>query len=149
MAAQADDDDEGITGINITPLVDIILVLLIIFMMTASYIVTPAIEVNLPKAANAEANVQSTLSLVITKEGRVFLNNREVRDEDVREYIRSERRKGAELEAVIAADGAVLHRRVVSLIDLMKGEGIVKFAINTEADFSAPEPEREEERPPE
>ena len=55
MAAQAANDDEMITGINVTPLVDITLVLLIVFMMTASYIVSPAIKVELPKAATAES----------------------------------------------------------------------------------------------
>lgn len=150
MAGQAEEDDDGITGINITPLVDIILVLLIIFMMTASYIVTPAIEVSLPKAASAEANVQSTLSVVITKEGRMFLNNREVSLNDVRDFIRAERAKGEELEAVIAADGSVRHEHVVRLIDLVKNEGVLKLAINTESDFSAPveTPPPAEDAPP-
>lgn len=148
MAARADDDnDDGITDINITPLVDIILVLLIIFMMTASYIVTPAIEVNLPKAANAEETKQTQLSLVISKEGRLFLNNREVSDDELRRWIQAERAKGEQLEAVIAADASVSHGRVVGLIDLVKGEGILKFAINTESDFSAPPPETPQEEP--
>jgi biopolymer transport protein ExbD len=85
MAASASEDEEdAITSINVTPLVDIVLVLLIIFMMTASYIVAPAIKVELPKAATAESVVQSMLALVITKEGDLFLNNSKATEDELR-----------------------------------------------------------------
>lgn len=135
MASAQDDDEDAITGINITPLVDIILVLLIIFMMTASYIVTPAIEVNLPKAAHAESTVQSQLSLVISREGNVFLNNQRATDDDIRRFVQSERQTKNDLQAVIAADAVVPHGRVVKLIDLLKGEGVLKFALSTQAEL--------------
>ena len=136
MAGSAqNDDDEPITSINIIPLVDIVLVVLIIFMVTASYIVTPAIEVELPKAASGEPKANTILSLVITKEGDLFLNNKKIEDAALREYIR-DNKANQELEAVIAADASVPHGRVVQLIDLVKTEGVVKFAINTEHDFS-------------
>jgi biopolymer transport protein TolR len=137
MAAAQGDDDDAITSINVTPLVDITLVLLIIFMMTASYIVTPAIKIELPKAASADTVVQSMLALVLTREGDLFLNNARATDEQLRAFIRKERSDNKELEAVIAADASVRHGRVVQLIDLIKSEGVVKFAINTEADFSS------------
>ena len=74
------DDDEPITSINIIPLVDIVLVVLIIFMVTASYIVTPAIEVELPKAKTGEPKANTILALVITREGDLFLNNKKIDD---------------------------------------------------------------------
>src|SRR5215813_12848322 len=91
------DDDDVITGINVTPLVDITLVLLIIFMMTASYIVSPAIKVELPKAATAESVVQSMLALVLTREGDLFLNNTRATDDELRAFIRNEQKKGKDL----------------------------------------------------
>ncbi len=136
MASHADSDDE-ITGINVTPLVDIVLVLLVIFMMTASFIVAPAIHVDLPKAKSGEETPQSTLSLVLTKEGALYLNNTQVQPDDVRRYIRGQRADGKELQAVIAADGNVIHAKVIALIDLIKTEGVTSFAINTDADFSS------------
>ncbi|MGZ3404885.1 MAG: ExbD/TolR family protein [Polyangia bacterium] len=136
MASSADSDDE-ITGINVTPLVDIVLVLLVIFMMTASFIVAPAIRVDLPKAASAEATPQSTLSLVLTKEGTLYLNNTLVQPDDVRRYIQGRRAEGKELQAVIAADGNVIHAKVIGLIDLIRTEGVTSFAINTDAEFSS------------
>src|SRR5689334_20767281 len=117
MAAAGGDDDEAITSINVTPLVDITLVLLIIFMMTASYIVTPAIKVELPKAATAESVVQSMLALVLTREGDLFLNNAPTSDDALRAFIRKEKSEGKDLEAIIAADASVRHGRVVGLID--------------------------------
>ena len=138
MAGASDfEDADEITGINVTPLVDIVLVLLIIFMMTASYIVTPAIKVNLPKAASAEATVQSTLALVLTKEGDLFVNNDKVDYDQLRAFVKKERALHPEVEAIIAADASITHGKVVGLIDLIKSEGIVKFALNTEADFSS------------
>ncbi len=140
MAAKSGDDDEdGITGINITPLVDIILVLLIIFMMTASYIVTPAISISLPKAQNAEQAPDNAVSLVLTKEGELYANNNKVSDEELRQLLRREKAKtGEDLSVVIGADASLQHGRVISIIDLIKGEGIVKLGLSTQAEFSAP-----------
>lgn len=136
MASARDSDDE-ITGINVTPLVDITLVLLIIFMMTASFIVAPAIHVDLPKASTAEATPQSTLSLVLTRQGALYLNNAVVQPDDVRRYIRAEQARGKELQAVLAADAQVQHGRVVAVIDLVKSEGVTSFALDTESNFSS------------
>ncbi|MEE2901612.1 MAG: biopolymer transporter ExbD [Myxococcota bacterium] len=149
MAGVQDDDEDAITGINITPLVDIVLVLLIIFMMTASYIVTPAIKVDLPRAASAEETAQSQLALVITKQGDIYLNNKKVDEAALKEFIREKKDTLEDLEAIIAADGSVKHERVVGLIDLIKTEGITKFALNTQADFSDPASEEIDEATPE
>ena len=70
------DDEPGpaIVNINVTPLVDITLVLLIIFMVTASYIVSPAIRVDLPKAASGGEQQRTTLGLTLTRDGVLYLN---------------------------------------------------------------------------
>src|SRR5262249_53724123 len=73
MAAAAHDSDEMITSINVTPLVDITLVLLIILMITASYVASKAIPLDLPKGATAEAT-PTTLSVSIDKDGKTFLD---------------------------------------------------------------------------
>ena len=61
----SDPDDDGINGINVTPLVDVTLVLLIIFMVTATYIVKETIEVELPRAAHGGETVQRTFAVVL------------------------------------------------------------------------------------
>jgi biopolymer transport protein TolR len=75
-AGAFDDDDSGrmITDINVTPLVDIVLVLLIIFMVTATYIVNPTIKVDLPKAATGTDQTRTTLALTLDRTGALYLN---------------------------------------------------------------------------
>jgi biopolymer transport protein ExbD len=123
-------DDDGITDINITPFVDIILVVLIIFMVTATYIVAPSIKVNLPDAATGENTEQSSLGLTLTAEGKLYLNGEVVTEDHLREVIRSEKARNKDVVCLIAADKTVMHGDVVHLIDVVRQEGVAKFAIN-------------------
>ena len=123
-------DDEPIVDINITPLVDIILVVLIIFMVTATYIVAPSIKVNLPEASTGDSTENSSLGLTLSAEGSLYLNGEETSEAALRTFIQKETARVDEVTALIAADSEVDHGRVVWLIDLVKQEGIAKFAIN-------------------
>ena len=121
-----------ITGINITPLVDITLVLLIIFMVTATFIVTPSIKVDLPKAATGDNTPSSPLALVLDKSGTLYLNGKPTDEEAVKAFIRSQLASNKQVQAVISADKSVSHGAVIHLIDIVKTEGVTKFAINVE-----------------
>ncbi len=131
------DDDAGrngmITDINVTPLVDIVLVLLIIFMVTTTYIVNPSIKVELPKAATGSDQARSSLGLMLTKEGTLYLNGAQSDDAAVTRFIGEELPKNPDLQAIIAADKMVPHGSVVHVIDLVKRAGVKKFAINVES----------------
>lgn len=131
-ASQQNNDDEMITGINITPLVDIVLVLLIIFMVTATFIVTPSIKVDLPKAATGDATPTSNLALVLDKSGAIYLNGQPASEDEIKAFIRSELAAEKQVQAIISADKAASHGSVIHLIDLVKTEGVTKFAINVE-----------------
>ena len=128
------DSDEGITNINITPFVDIILVVLIIFMVTTSYIVKQAIKVQLPEAATGEGIDSTSLGLMIDAKGTLYLDGEPITDDGLRAALRAERERvateGGDIVALIAADKVVLHGDVVALIDLVRQEGIARFAIN-------------------
>ena len=125
-------DDEMITAINVTPLVDITLVLLIIFMVTATYIVTPSIKVELPKAANSEQSAPSTAAIVIGKDGKIFLNAKEVTEPELVTAVTDAYVANNDLQAIISADRVVQHGTVVHVIDVIKGIGVAKFAISIE-----------------
>ena len=126
-----DDDDDVMADINITPMVDIILVLLIIFMVTASVINRPAIEVELPEAATGGPTETTSLGIHIDKDGTWYLNGEPTTQEGLRTAIRLEKElPDVELMALIAADRSVPHGEVVTAIDLVKQEGVLKFAIN-------------------
>ena len=128
----ADNDEEGITGINVTPLVDITLVLLIIFMVTASYIVKETIEVELPRAAHGGETVQKTFAVLVTREGRSFLNGVPVDDEALVSEVHKARAAGEDVQAIVGADKNATHGTVTHLLDLLKGAGVTKFAIQIE-----------------
>ena len=124
-------DDDLITGINVTPLVDIVLVLLIIFMVTASYLVRASIEVELPRAASANEAAGTTLAVVITRDGEVFLDGVRRSGPELVERGRAAAARG-DARAVVSADRAALHGSVVRVIDLLKGAGVTRFAIHVE-----------------
>jgi biopolymer transport protein ExbD len=130
-----EDDDSGrmITDINVTPLVDIVLVLLIIFMVTTTYIVNPTIKIDLPKAASGSEQNRTTLALTLTREGALYLNGEKSDDGAVMRFIAGELPKNPELQAIIAADKIVPHGTVVRMIDLVKRAGVRRFAINVES----------------
>jgi biopolymer transport protein TolR len=125
-------DDDMITDINVTPLVDIMLVLLIIFMLTANLIIAPSIKVDLPNAATGEGSEPSTIALTMTKDNKLYLNGKETSEDAVRAFVPQELLKKADLQAIIAADQEVPHGHVVHMIDLVRQLGISKFALNIE-----------------
>jgi biopolymer transport protein ExbD len=125
-------EDDLISGINVTPLVDITLVLLIIFMVTATYIVRASIEVDLPRAAHGGEVTGTVLSVILTKDGQVYLDGvRRSEDELVLRTKEAVARDG-DARVVISADRDSLHGAVVHVIDLVKGAGATKFAIHVE-----------------
>ncbi len=132
MAATVTDDQDEITGINVTPLVDITLVLLIIFMVTATYVAKEAIEVDLPRAASGGQVVGQTLAFALDREGKLYLDGAPATNDGARAAVRAAVAKSAEARAIISADRAVSHGRVVEIIDLVKREGLTKFAIDVE-----------------
>lgn len=143
MAGMASDNDDGdITGINVTPLVDVMLVLLIIFMVTATYIVNQSITVNLPKADTSEANADKTknLAFVLDAKSQLYLNGQPLDFAEVAAKIAAEKSKfpGAQINALISADKDTPHGAVVKLIDTVRKHGITDFAINVEAGGGAP-----------
>jgi biopolymer transport protein ExbD len=131
MATSQLQDDDIITGINVTPLVDITLVLLVILMVTASFVASKAIPVDLPKGATAEST-PTTLSISIDKDGRTYLDAVAADDALLRERIRLAHGRDPEARAVIAADGRTMHARVVHVIDLLRREDVTRFAINVD-----------------
>ncbi|HYQ81780.1 MAG TPA: biopolymer transporter ExbD, partial [Anaeromyxobacteraceae bacterium] len=108
-----------------------VLVLLIIFMVTASYLVRAAIEVDLPKAASASEAAGTTLAVVITRDGEVFLDGVRRSDAELGERARAAAARG-DARAVVSADRATLHGSVVHVIDILKGAGVTRFAIHVE-----------------
>jgi len=137
MASATASDDEMITGINVTPLVDVVLVLLVILMVTASYVVSRSVPLELPRAATADA-IPSTLVVSVGKEGELFLDGAAIDPVGLRARVRQAHDADPETRAVIAADGRARHAQVVKVIDLLRQENVTKFAINVEPEDLKP-----------
>lgn len=135
---QDNNDEEMISGINVTPMVDVMLVLLIIFMVTATTIVRESIEVELPRAAHGGESVGVMLNIVVTKETKLFVDGVEGDEQALTRKVAEALAKDKDARAIISADKNALHGSVVRIIDLIKGAGIARFAINIEKDQTTP-----------
>ena len=127
-----DEGDDEIVGINVTPLVDIVLVLLIIFMVTANFIVRDTVEADVPKAAHGGETVQGLINVVVDKDGKIFFDGAEVTDQQLVEKVAEQIKKDPETRAIIGADKAQSYGRVMYVVDLIKGQGVSKLAFNVE-----------------
>jgi biopolymer transport protein ExbD len=125
----------GIVGINVTPMVDVMLVLLVIMMVSATYIVSRALKVELPKSASSDEASQGPLMVTLTADHKIYVNQEPVADDATLVAIFQKARSASgEPSLVVSADGGALHRWVVHVIDLAKQQGITKFAINVQAE---------------
>jgi biopolymer transport protein ExbD len=132
--AEANGDDAGaITGINITPLVDISLVLLIVFMLTAKVMVTQAIPMQVPTSSTPTA-VQVTLAVTVAEDGAMTLDGAKMADGPAlaRAAKAQAGNDAAEVHAVIAALRAAPHGAVIGALDALRSVGITKIAFAVE-----------------
>ena len=128
-----------IAEINVTPLVDIMLVLLIIFMLTAHLIAKQAIEIELPRASQSTSLPLTTLAIALKASGEIFLNDRPVTPEALRAAIKESVARDPKTQAIVAGDKRVSHGRVVWILDTVKSLGITQFAIQIDpAAITAP-----------
>ncbi len=121
----------GIVGINVTPMVDVVLVLLVIMMVSATYIVSKSLKVELPKTASSDENVRAVATVTVTKDGKYFFNQSAVTEAELVAQLR-QAKAASDVNLVVSADTAASHGNVVHVIDLAKVEGITKFAIQIE-----------------
>ena len=139
MAGGASGGDEApIVGINITPMVDIVLVLLIIFIVTAKIIVTPAVEMDLPEASTA-AEVQVVLSVILPQRGPTLVNGEPIEDDgELARRAAAIKQQSPQVRAVIHADGEVAHRRVIAAIDALRRGGVARVAFASLSPVTCP-----------
>lgn len=144
-----------ITEINVTPLVDIVLVLLIVFMLTANLIARQAIEVDLPKAATGSTPQVRTLAVTLTTDGGMYLDGKPTDAAALSAEIRAAMKLDPKATVLIAGDKGVAHGRVVWLLDLVRSLGVGSFAIQIDpaariapgAAATAPPPPKAPETP--
>lgn len=126
-------DDEPIAAINVVPLVDIILVVLIIFMVTAPLVLKPTIDINLPKASSGDAQAAPTpLNIAVSRDGAISLNGQTSTLADVTAYASKIAQEKPDTAAILQADRSVTLETLTSVIDVVKSAGIKKVAFSIE-----------------
>ena len=124
------------TTINTTPLVDVTLTLLIVFIVTASFVVDRTMPVQLPKAASAEATPPSLLTIAIAANGEIFLNGSPGRLDDIGRAVDEARAKAggpdAKLAGFVSADVAAPYGKFAEAVDRLRMAGITEIALDTQ-----------------
>jgi biopolymer transport protein ExbD len=124
--------------LEVTPLVDIVFLLLIFFLLTATYVKNPYLDINLPEASlNKVTNHKKDIDIGVAEDGELKYNNENVSIEKLESLLRAEFAANAEAVIVIRADKSSTHGRVVDVMDLAKRIGFNKLAIAIQAKTGA------------
>ncbi len=126
------EDFAPIVAINVTPFVDVVLVLLVIFMVTAPMLMKDILGIQLPKVARSDQKTTTSYGLAVTRQGQLLWNGQITSEETIRAEVSAAVKRDASTQVVISADKESLHGAVVGAIDLVKSAGVTKFALQVE-----------------
>jgi biopolymer transport protein ExbD len=121
--------------LNMTPMIDIVFLLLIFFLLTTNFITQEGINVNLPHAGSTSPQTQEEITIYITREGRVFIKNEEVNEAQLYKRLKFLIGDDPGKPVTIRADKDVVLNRVVKVLDTVKSSGAERLCIATEKDF--------------
>jgi len=126
--------DDLIGGVNITPVVDVVLTLLVVFLVTASFVLDRSIQVEVPRAASGEASPPSLLTVAIGKGGEIWLNGRPASLDDIPAAVEEARarRPGEKLDGFVSADVAASYGRFAEVVDRLRLAGLTDIALDTQ-----------------
>jgi len=126
--------DEGvITNINVTPLVDILLVVLIIFMATAPLIHNRAMKVDLPKAAHHEQAATDALQVLFNADREIFLSGKRMSPAELGARLKAMTAVSEDVRVALRADRAIPYGEIVGILDLVRGAGVRKIGLEVKA----------------
>jgi biopolymer transport protein ExbD len=133
MASSTETEDGVVTGINVTPLVDIMLVLLIVFMVTAHFVQDSGLKVNLPKAASTETTT-ATAALTVTMDGKgaLRLMENDVDLNGLKANLEREAKANPGIRVTLAADEELPYKQIVAALDTIKQAGVTRVALATQ-----------------
>jgi biopolymer transport protein ExbD len=121
-----------IVGINVTPMVDVVLVLLVILMVSATWIVSQSMKVDLPNTATSDGSAASLAAVTVNPKGELLFNDQPVSEAQLRQKLAEAGKKGDDVTLIVSADKAAQHGVVVHVLDLARSNNITKFAVQVE-----------------
>jgi len=122
----------AIVGINVTPMVDVVLVLLVILMVSATWIVSQSMKVDLPNTATSDGSAASLAAVTIGPKGELLFNEEPVTEAQLKAKLEAAGKKGDDVTLIVSADKVAQHGLVVHVLDLARSNNITKFAVQVE-----------------
>jgi biopolymer transport protein ExbD len=132
MSANYIDDDGTVTGINVTPMVDIMLVLLIVFMVTANFVSEQGLKISVPKTQDTETSTTVSLSVAVNEKGELLFKSARTTVENLKAALVREVSVNPNTRVTLAADSKLPYQQVINVLDVIKQAGITKVALATE-----------------
>lgn len=127
MAFDGNGNDGPLTAINVTPLVDVVLVLLVVLMVAASGAISEALPLELPNAQSGQEQA-TVLRVAIAADGRLSVDGEPADLEGLRRASESALKQSPEARAAVAADGSARHERVIAVLDVLRSTGLTRLA---------------------
>lgn len=127
-----DNKRRAASGINITPLIDIVFILLIFFAVTTTFVAPTSIKVDLPNAKGEATQEKKNIRIGIDEAGAIFLDGTPIADELLFAELQKVAATNPDVTIIIEADKSAMHGKVVFVIDKARGANLTKFAIATD-----------------
>lgn len=128
--AQSSSQDEEIGSINITPMVDVILVLLVIFMVTANFLKKESININLPKVQAADPNVAESVQVAMTKTGGILLEGKDIQIPTLIKNLERESKIKPNMRLTLSADETLPYGKITELMGIIRKAGVTRIALS-------------------
>ena len=121
-----------IVGINVTPMVDVVLVLLVILMVSATWVVSQSMKVDLPNTQTSDGSAASLAAVTVGPKGELLFNEQPVTEPELKQKLAAAGKKGDDVTLIVSADKVAHHGIVVHVLDLARSNNITKFAVQVE-----------------
>jgi biopolymer transport protein ExbD len=128
--AAGSNEDEVIDGINITPMVDVILVLLVIFMVTANFLKKESININLPKVQAADPNVSQSVQVALTRDGKILLEGQSITEEKLISTLERDIKFRPNMRLTLSADEKLAYGTIMKLMGVIRKSGVSRVALS-------------------
>lgn len=130
MAFLPGSDDDEIGYINITPMVDVLLVLLVIFMVTANFLKMESVNINLPKVGAADPNVAKSIQIALTVNGKLLMEDTEITEENMVLKLSKEAKYRPNMRVTLSADERLSYGKIARAMGLIRQAGITRIALS-------------------
>ncbi|HOD16306.1 MAG TPA: biopolymer transporter ExbD [Spirochaetota bacterium] len=130
MATLPGGDDDEIGYINITPMVDVLLVLLVIFMVTANFLKQESVNINLPKVNASDPNVAKSVQIALTRDGKLLMEGLDTTEDRMVAYLAREAKYRPNMRVTLSADERLSYGTIARAMGLIRQSGVTRIALS-------------------